>query len=76
MSLLKLTNINTYYDKIQALKGIDIEVEQGSIVTILGANGAGKTTMMNTIGACSRRKRNSSFNDGAGKLGNGCLSPK
>lgn len=49
MSLLKLTGISTFYDKIQALKSVDINVEQGSIVTILGANGAGKTTMMNTI---------------------------
>lgn len=49
MSLLKLKGISTFYDKIQALKSIDINVEEGSIVTILGANGAGKTTTMNTI---------------------------
>ena len=49
MSLLKLQNISTFYDKIQALKSIDVTVKEGTIVTILGANGAGKTTMMNTI---------------------------
>lgn len=49
MSLLKLKGISTFYEKIQALKSIDINVEEGSIVTILGANGAGKTTTMNTI---------------------------
>ncbi|MBD8005728.1 ABC transporter ATP-binding protein [Bacillus norwichensis] len=47
--MLKVTNVSTFYDNIQALKEIDLEVEQGSIVTILGANGAGKTTTMKTI---------------------------
>lgn len=46
---LKVTNIETLYDKITALKGISISVEKGSIVTILGANGAGKTTVLKTI---------------------------
>lgn len=49
MTLLKVSNIHTYYGNIQALKGIDLHVEEGKIVTILGANGAGKTTMMKTI---------------------------
>lgn len=47
--MLKLTDIETFYGKIQALKGISLEVEQGKIVTLLGANGAGKTTTMKTI---------------------------
>ncbi|MEH7123220.1 ABC transporter ATP-binding protein [Bacillus sp. JJ1503] len=47
--MLKVTNIETFYGKIQALKGINLEVEQGKIVTLLGANGAGKTTTMKTI---------------------------
>jgi branched-chain amino acid transport system ATP-binding protein len=47
--VLKLTDIETFYGKIQALKGISLEVEQGKIVTLLGANGAGKTTTMKTI---------------------------
>lgn len=54
--MLKLQNISTFYGKIQALKSIDIEVEQGTIVTILGANGAGKTTMMNTIAGLLKAK--------------------
>ncbi|MFS0576916.1 ABC transporter ATP-binding protein [Sporosarcina sp. 179-K 3D1 HS] len=57
--MLKLKNVSTYYDKIQALKGIDIEVEQGSIVTILGANGAGKTTTMNTIAGLLKAREGS-----------------
>ncbi len=47
--MLKLTDINTFYGKIQALRDINIEVKEGQVVTILGANGAGKTTTMNTI---------------------------
>ncbi|VEF49845.1 ABC transporter-like protein [Bacillus freudenreichii] len=47
--MLKVTGVSTFYDNIQALKEINLEVEQGSIVTILGANGAGKTTTMKTV---------------------------
>jgi branched-chain amino acid transport system ATP-binding protein len=54
--LLKLEGIQTFYGKIQALKGINLEVEEGSIVTILGANGAGKTTTMNTISGLLKPK--------------------
>ncbi|ARF13768.1 ABC transporter ATP-binding protein [Sporosarcina ureae] len=54
--MLKLDNISTFYGKIQALKSIDIAVEEGTIVTILGANGAGKTTMMNTIAGLLKPK--------------------
>ncbi len=57
MKLLKVTEIETYYDKIQALKGISLEVEQGQIVTILGANGAGKTTTMKTIAGLLKPKK-------------------
>jgi len=51
MSLLEVKNIHTFYGKIHALKGISINVEQGQIVTLLGANGAGKSTTLNTISA-------------------------
>src|SRR5690625_6275200 len=49
MKLLKASNLQTKYGNIEALKGIDLHVEEGKIVTILGANGAGKTTTMKTI---------------------------
>ena len=55
--MLKVTGIETYYGKIQALKGINLEVEQGKIVTILGANGAGKTTTMKTIAGILKPKK-------------------
>jgi branched-chain amino acid transport system ATP-binding protein len=47
--LLQVNNLVTSYGKIEALKGISIEVEQGEIVTLIGANGAGKSTTLKTI---------------------------
>ena len=48
-SILKVTNIETYYGPIMAIRGVSFEVPKGGIVTILGANGAGKTTVLKTI---------------------------
>lgn len=47
--MLRLKNINTYYGKVHALKNISVHLGQGEIVTLIGANGAGKTTILNTI---------------------------
>ncbi len=47
--MLELKNIKTYYGNIQALKGIDLSVEEGEIITLIGANGAGKTTTLMSI---------------------------
>ena len=56
-SLLKVENIETYYGPIMAIRGVSFEVKKGSIVTILGSNGAGKTTILKTIsGAIDPRK--------------------
>lgn len=49
MALLKVDDIHTYYDAIHALKGISIYVDEGEIVSLIGANGAGKSTTLNTI---------------------------
>ncbi|QDR79148.1 High-affinity branched-chain amino acid transport ATP-binding protein LivF [Sporomusa termitida] len=49
MTVLKLENINTFYGHSQALENIAIDVQAGEFVTILGANGAGKSTIMKTI---------------------------
>ncbi|GAB4325970.1 MAG: ABC transporter ATP-binding protein [Phototrophicales bacterium] len=49
MALLEVEDIHSYYGKIHALKGISITVEQGEIVTLIGGNGAGKSTTLNTI---------------------------
>ncbi|MED3661936.1 ABC transporter ATP-binding protein [Ureibacillus terrenus] len=55
--MLKLTNIETYYGQIQALKGIHLQVEKGQIVALLGANGAGKSTTMRTIAGLVKPKQ-------------------
>ena len=47
--LLDVTGIETFYGPIQAIRGVSLQVEPGQIVTVLGANGAGKTTVLRTI---------------------------
>jgi branched-chain amino acid transport system ATP-binding protein len=47
--ILRLDNVHTYYGSIQALKGISLEVRDGEIVTLIGANGAGKSTTLRSI---------------------------
>lgn len=47
--MLKLVGVETYYGKIKALHGVSLNVEEGQLVTILGANGAGKSTILKTI---------------------------
>jgi branched-chain amino acid transport system ATP-binding protein len=48
-TILKISNIESYYGPIMAIRGISLEVKKGQIVTLLGANGAGKTTVLKTI---------------------------
>jgi branched-chain amino acid transport system ATP-binding protein len=47
--LLKIRGVNTFYGNIQALRNVDMDVNEGEIVTLIGANGAGKSTLMMTI---------------------------
>ena len=49
MSLLQVHNVHAYYGNIHALKGISLEVKRGEIVTLIGANGAGKSTTLRSI---------------------------
>jgi branched-chain amino acid transport system ATP-binding protein len=49
MALLELEDVHTYYGNIEALKGISLEVEEGEIVTLIGSNGAGKSTTLRSI---------------------------
>ena len=49
MALLELENVHTYYGQIHALKGLSITVDENEIVTLIGGNGAGKSTTLNTI---------------------------
>ncbi|MBM3378286.1 MAG: ABC transporter ATP-binding protein [Betaproteobacteria bacterium] len=48
-AILRLSNVEASYGPVQAIRGVSLEVPQGSIVTVLGSNGAGKTTILKTI---------------------------
>ncbi|MEJ2156976.1 MAG: ABC transporter ATP-binding protein [Desulfobacteraceae bacterium] len=62
--MLKLKDINTYYGNIHALKGVTLEIEKGEIVTLIGANGAGKsTTLMSISGLVPPRNGEVEFED-------------
>jgi branched-chain amino acid transport system ATP-binding protein len=54
MPLLELRNIESFYGNVQALKGVSLHVEKGEIVTLLGANGAGKSTTLRSISGLVR----------------------
>jgi branched-chain amino acid transport system ATP-binding protein len=56
-NILELEDVHTYYGSIQALKGISIEVKQGEIVTLIGANGAGKSTTLRSINGLNSPRR-------------------
>ena len=56
MSMLKVEHIDVYYGAIHAIKDISFEVNEGEIVTLIGANGAGKSTTLKTVSAMMRPK--------------------
>ncbi|MCR4805991.1 MAG: ABC transporter ATP-binding protein [Clostridia bacterium] len=58
-AVLKVEDINVYYGSIHAIKGISFEVNEGEIVTLIGANGAGKSTTLNTIAGLLRSRTGS-----------------
>ncbi len=62
--LLQGKGVETFYGKIQALKGIDFEVHKGEIATVIGANGAGKSTLMMTICGTPRARSGTIILDG------------
>ena len=64
MALLEVTDIKTYYGNIQALKGISIEVNEGEIVTLIGSNGAGKSTTLRSISGLTPPREGSIKFDG------------
>lgn len=64
MPMLEVQDIHTYYGNIHALKGVSIAVEEGEIVTLIGANGAGKSTTLWTIAGLLKPRRGKVFLDG------------
>lgn len=59
MTILQINNIETYYGGIQALKGISMDVKKGEIVTLIGSNGAGKSTTLKSISGLEKVKTGS-----------------
>ena len=57
--MLKVNDINVYYGAIHAIKGVSFEVQDGEIVTLIGANGAGKSTILNTVSGLLHSKTGS-----------------
>jgi branched-chain amino acid transport system ATP-binding protein len=70
MAILELRDIHTYYGHIHALKGISVRVELGEIVTLIGGNGAGKSTTLNTISGLLRPRQGTVhlYNEDLGRL--------
>jgi len=63
MALLSVNDISVYYGSIHAIKGVSFEVNEGEVVTLIGANGAGKSTTLNTVSGLLRAKTGSVFFD-------------
>ena len=59
MSMLKVEDLHVYYGSIHAIKGVSFEVNEGEIVTLIGANGAGKSTTLNTVAGLLRPRSGS-----------------
>ena len=64
MALLELEGIHTYYGNIEALKGVSLMVEEGEIVTLIGSNGAGKSTTLRSISGLTPPREGSIRFDG------------
>ena len=70
-SLLKVDDIHVYYGRIHAIKGISFEVNEGEIVTLIGANGAGKSTTLNTVSGLLKPRSGMITFEGKGIVGIG-----
>ncbi len=57
MAILEVENVHTYYGHIHALKGVSVNIDKGEIVTLIGANGAGKSTTLKTISGLLRPRQ-------------------
>jgi branched-chain amino acid transport system ATP-binding protein len=56
-AILSISNVHTFYGTIEALKGVSIEVHEGEIVTLIGANGAGKSTTLRTVNGLNHARK-------------------
>ena len=59
MAMLEVENVHAYYGKIHALKDISLNIDKGEIVTLIGANGAGKSSSLKTMSGLLRPRKGS-----------------
>ncbi len=64
MAMLEIKDLEVYYGMIKAIKGVSFEVKEGEVIALIGANGAGKTTILHTITGLLEAKKGSVFFDG------------
>ena len=64
MAMLEIKDLEVYYGMIQAIKGVSFEVSEGEVIALIGANGAGKTTILHTITGLLEAKKGSVMFDG------------
>jgi len=64
MALLEVKDVHTFYGNIEALKGVSLDVEEGEIVTLIGSNGAGKSTTLRTISGLLRPRQGGVYFEG------------
>jgi len=64
MAMLEVDTIDTYYGNIRALKAVSLSVDEGEIVTLIGANGAGKSTTLNTISGLRKPRHGGVYLEG------------
>ena len=64
MALLEIKDLEVYYGMIQAIKGVSFQVQEGEVIALIGANGAGKTTILHTITGLLEAKKGSVIFDG------------
>ncbi len=70
--MLKISDLNVFYGSIHAVKGVSFEVEEGEIVTLIGANGAGKSTTLNTVAGLLKPRTGSIEFEGESIVGVPC----
>ena len=64
MAMLEVKDLEVYYGVIQAIKGVSFEVNQGEVIALIGANGAGKTTILHTVTVLLSPKKGQVFFEG------------
>ena len=64
MAMLEIKDLEVYYGMIKAIKGVSFEVNEGEVIALIGANGAGKTTILHTITGLIEAKKGAVYFDG------------